>query len=120
MLKVVLVAKASIVLPSPDPLLKIKDKFQTLPLKIGPNELLAFALILPAEASSNEPDTIIRWANDAESTLVWSKLWDIPTTKSWVAAAPPIGEKENKFVAKFLKLNEAKAFIKTNYNIGRK
>ena len=31
-----------------------------------------------------------------------------------------LGEKEEKFVAKFLKLNEAKAFLIKEYNIGRK
>ena len=70
----VLVANASIVLPSADPLLKFIDKFQTLPLKIGPNRLLAFALILPEDASSNEPDAITKWAKDSEFSLEVSML----------------------------------------------
>ena len=65
-------------LPSVDPLFNLTDKFQTSPLYIGPSKLLEIVLILPAEESANEPDAITKWANDAESELVISKLCDIP------------------------------------------
>ena len=70
----VLVAKASTVLPSADPLLNLTDKFQTSPLKIGPNKLLAFALILPEDESAKDPEAITKWAKEPLSNLELSIL----------------------------------------------
>ena len=35
-------------------------------LTLTTKELLVIALILPADASANEPEAITRWANEAE------------------------------------------------------